>query len=170
MAILGSCLVTHCQATRLQSNQAVFKNKQIHITVTIKANIYTYKVTNLDDSAIVEFEVQQNAAYNFMAPDNWEVDISSNSFRSWTNNPQAAIAHYKTAEFSLRVGSKGAVLGCSPVQLKTQSGEIITIEGVWAPVPEPKSYIFFVGGLVLFILLFHSAIIIIKNRRVEKPS
>lgn len=150
--------------------QAEFKTKEVAICVNLQANIYTYKVTNLSISAIKSFEVSQHVAYNFTAPNGWQIETSQGIFRAWTNDTKTAIATGKTAEFSLRVSSKGAVLGGKKAKVEFQSGKTITVPGVWSPVQEPKSYIFWLTGLILLLLLLHTAIVTGKDFRRKKLS
>ena len=148
--------------------QAEFKTDDVHICVNIQSSIYTYKVTNLATSPIVRFEVKQHAAYNFIVPNGWQKEISAGVFRAWANDPQAAIQSKKTAEFSLRVSSKGAVLGREPAKVGFQSGKTIAVSGVWVPVPEPRSYIALVAAAILIILLVHTAVLVSRDRREGK--
>lgn len=150
--------------------EAEFKNDQVNVHVNIRANIYTYKVTNLSTSPIVRFEVDEHACYNFMVPEGWEKEISSGLFRAWTTNPQAAIRSNKTAEFSQRVSSTGAVLGRAPAKVQFQSGKTLMVPEVWVPVSEPASYIALVTGLVLSIVLLHTAILLYRDRRGSKAT
>lgn len=168
--VVNTSFAVKRQIVDSSSNQAEFKNEQACISVNIWSNIYTYKLTNLSKSPIIGFEVGQHASYNFEVPEGWKMDISPEIFQTWTENSKMGIAPKKTAEFSLRVSSVGAVLGLVPAKIKLQSGETITIPAVWSPVPEPKSYIILVSGLILFIVLLHSAIVIFKDRRTQKAS
>ncbi len=150
------------------SNQAEFKTDDVRICVDVQSSVYTYKVTNLGASPIVRFEVKGHAAYNFMAPEGWQKVVSSGVFQAWTSEHRAAIRSNKTAEFSLRVSSEGAVLGRVPAKVQFRSGETATVAGVWAPVREPRSYIALVVGLILVVLLLHTAIFVYRDRRGKK--
>ena len=160
------CLVI--ALTGLASNQAEFKTDHVRISVDIHSNIYTYRVTNLGTNPIVHFEVRQHAAYDFIAPEGWQKEVSSSVFRAWTSNPETAIHSRETARFSLRVSSKGAVLGRTLAKVRLQSGETVTLSGVWTPVPEPCSYIALVAGLVLVVLLLHTGVLAYRDRRARK--
>lgn len=149
-------------------NQAHFESNQVDICVNVHSNIYTYKVTNLGSKSIVGFEIKKYASYNFMVPDGWQMDTSSGLFHAWTTDAQTAITKNKTAEFSLRVSSKGAVLGVSAARVQLQSGQTVIVPGVWGPVPEPRSYIVLIGGLILLILLLHTVILTCRHRRKAK--
>lgn len=139
--IAGLCLGAGDDEAGLSGNEARFGNDDAEITVSIQANIYIYKISNLGRSPIVAFEVAQYAAYNFQTPDGWQMDTSGRLFRAWVEAPTTGIAPGETAEFSMRVSSKGAVLGHAPAKLKNRSGLMIELADVWRPVPEPKSYI-----------------------------
>ena len=156
--------------TGMVSGQAEFKADCVRICVNVQSNIYTYKVTNLSTSPIVRFEVKQHVSYNFIVPEGWQHEISSGVLQAWTSNRQMAIQPDRTAEFSLRVSSRGAVLGRTPAKVQFQSGETITVPGVWAPTPEPRSYIALVVGLVLILLLLHTTALVYKSRRAKKAS
>jgi len=168
--IAGFCLGAGGDEASLPANEARFSNDDAEITVSIQANVYTYKVSNLGSSPIVAFEVAQYAAYNFQAPDGWQMDTSGRLFRAWIETPTTGIAPGETAQFSMRVSSKGAILGHAPAKLKPQSGRMIELADVWCPIPEPRSYIALVAGVILLIALLHGAIIITRSRRARKLS
>ena len=153
------------QITNLSPGYAEFKTDQVCIRVKIRSNIYIYEVTNLGTSAIDGFEVKQHVAYNFKGPDGWEGEIYPDTFRAKTNNPKTAIGPNMTAEFSMRVSSKGAVLGLGSAKLHLKSGRNVTVPNLWVSVPEPKSYVVLVAGSIGFILLLHTAILTYNRRR-----
>jgi len=143
--------------------QAVFKSQDAIITVNIASSIYTYKVTNLNTDRITSFEIGQHASYNFIAPEGWEKKMHENIIHAYATKPSYAIEPNKTAEFSLRISSRGAVLGTAPAKLIFESGKTIIIPGVWAPVAEPKSYIVLVAGIIIAIILIHTFIVTRKR-------
>lgn len=167
-AVAAGEVCEDCRITHLSPGYAEFKTDQVCIRVKIRSNIYTYEVTNLGTSAIDGFEVKQHAAYNFTGPDGWEEQICPDTFWTRTNNPQAAIGPNMTAEFSMRISSKGAVLGLGPAKLHLRSGRNITVPDLWVSAPEPKSYIALVAGLIVFIMLLHTAILTYRERQREK--
>jgi len=148
--------------------QAEFRTNEVSITTNIQSNVYTYKVTNQSSSPIVRFEIKQHASYNFLVPEGWEHEVSSDVLAAWTDDTKAGIQPNKTSEFSLRVSSIGAVLGQTPVKIKFLSGKTITIPNVWAPTTEPRSYIALIAGLILFIMVLHISILAYKKRQVKK--
>ncbi|MFC1676766.1 hypothetical protein ACFL3G_06855 [Planctomycetota bacterium] len=150
--------------------QAEFEANDVNISVNIRSNVYTYKLTNHNSSPVVSFETAQHVSYNFMVPDGWQMDISPKTFHAWTNDPLKGIKPNRTKEFSLRVSSSGAVLGLAPAKLKLRSGETIILPNIWVPVPEPRAYITLVAGVILFIVLLHSCLIIRKKRRLKKTA
>ena len=152
----------------LAPNQAEFKTEQVGIMVDIQSNIFRYDITNLASSPIVCFEAHHKAAYNFQAPEGWHKEHTSERFCAWTDEPQSAIGPNKTGQFSMRVSSRGAVLGRAPVRIQFLSGQTVTVPDVWSPSPEPRSYVFLIAGLFLFTILFHTAAISFKNRRRTK--
>lgn len=151
-------------------NEAEFKAENVSIKVNIQSNIFLYEVTNLGSSPINGFEVKYYAAYNFIVPEGWQKDTTSNTFRSWTDNPEMYIFPDNTAEFSMRVSSRGAVLAKLPVKIKLISEKTIVVPDVWSPSPEPRYYIILIAGLILFLFLLHSFILIYKSRKKIKPS
>jgi len=162
------CLGAGQTEAGIAANQAEFGGEDARIVVSIQSSIYTYEVRNLSDRPIVGFEVAQHAAYNFHAPEGWQIDTSSDSFRAWPDPSTAGIAPGQTAEFSMRVSSKGAVLGRASAKLKLRSGQTIEVPDVWAPAPEPAGYFALVAGMILLIALLHSAVIIHRKRRTKK--
>ncbi len=153
------------QNKNLLPGSAEFKNDDVHIIVNIQSSVYTYKVTNPGNSPIVKFEINQHAAYNFLTPKGWEKEEASDIFRAWTDDPENAIEGKKAAEFSMRVGSSGAVLGLGTAKVYFKSGKISTFDSLWVPAPEPKSHIILVAVLILAVMLLHTAIIVYKKRR-----
>ena len=149
-------------------NQAIFENSQVNITVNVQSNIYTYKIKNLTADPVVGFEINEHVSYNFKAPQGWQIDTTSGLFRTWTTEPSTAIAKGQTAEFSLRVSSKGAVLGSTNAKIELLSGKSIVIKDVWTPVPQPRSYFFLIAGVFLLILLLHIFVVARKHRKKQK--
>lgn len=168
-AIVGFGLAAGAQKADLPADHAEFGNEHVSITVGIQSNIYTYKVKNLGSSAIVAFEAGQHAAYNFETPEDWQINSSGETFRAWTETAAKGIAPGQTGEFSMRVSSKGAILGSAAARVKFQSGQIGEVADVWSPAAEPRSYIALVAGGMLLIILAHSAIIVARDRRAQKP-
>lgn len=142
-----------------------FTTDQVRIAVNIRSSIYEYHVTNLSRTPIVRFEVAEHAAYNFEAPEGWEKEVSSGVFRAWTNKRRAGILLNKTAMFSLRVSSRGAVLGRRPVTVGFRAGENISVPNVLSAVPEPASHVGLVAGVILVILLLHTIVLVYRDRR-----
>ncbi len=153
----------------LPPNQMKSANDDASITVDVHSNIYTHTVSNLSRSAIVGFEVGQHAAYNFETPEGWQTDSSGGTFRAWAEIPAKGITPGQTGEFSMRVSSKGAVLGRAAARVNFESGQTAELADVWSPAAEPRSYIALVAGGMLLIVLAHSAIIAARDRRAQEP-
>jgi hypothetical protein len=153
-----------CQAADIPG-EAIFKSPEATVSVNISSSIYTYKVTNLDTDRITGFEIEQHASYDFIVPEGWEKETSLHAFKAYTTKPAYAIELNKTGEFSLRVSSRGAILGKRPVKITFESGKTITIPGVRAPAAEPKSYIALVAGMILAIIVIQTVIATRKSRR-----
>jgi hypothetical protein len=149
---------------------AEFEKDGVSISVTVRSSIYTYKVTNHDSEPIVGFEIGQHAAYNFVAPDIWKVESTDKIFRAWTDKTWASIDPNQTNEFSMRVSSKGAVLGTSPVKIQFQSGKVVLLDNVWTPVKEPRSYVYLVAGVVFVLVAGHSIFVVYRKRRPQEIS
>ena len=149
-------------------SQAEFKNDKAAVVVDVSSNIYMYTVSNGTSDPVVGFEIAEYASYNFKTPERWEREISGGIFKCWTEDPYFGITSNRTGEFSLRVSSKGAVLGTATVRLKHRSGGATSIPGVWAPVREPKSGVFAVAATVLVIMAAHLVILTVRDRRNRK--
>jgi len=149
-------------------NEAEFEAEDVHVHVSVRSNIYTYTVTNLGTSPIIAFEVREHSAYNFIAPEDWDKEFSGGVARARAGNTEVAIRPGEAADFSLRLSSKGAVLGYAPAKVHFQSGKTVTISGVWATVPEPRGYVGWVSAIVLIILLLHTTVLVYKDRRRQK--
>lgn len=149
-------------------NQAQFKNDKAAVVVDVSSNIYTYTVSNNTSDPVVGFEIAEYASYNFKTPQGWERDTSGGIFKCWTEDPYFAITPNKNGKFSLRVSSKGAVLGTATVRLKFHSGGATSIPGAWAPAREPKSSAFLVAAAMLVIMAAHILILTLRDRRKHK--
>jgi hypothetical protein len=154
--------------TGISPNQAEFHNGEVSICVDIHSNIYKYNVTDLATSPIVEFEIRPHASYNFIVPEGWQNETSRGVFRAWSSSSQKAIYPNQSADFSVRVSSTGAVLGRIPVTVHLADGRTSTVAGVWAPTPEPRSYIALVAGLLIAIMVIHTAILTYRERARRK--
>jgi hypothetical protein len=148
----------------VEAGEAEFKTDLVKINVSVQSNIFIYKVTNLGNSPINSFEIGQHVSYNFQAPEGWQKDSTRDSFKAWAENHQRGIEPNCDGEFSLRVSSTGAVLGRSEVKLETENGQKIIVAGVWTSAAESKSYIFLVGGLIIFIVLGHTVLTLYRKR------
>jgi hypothetical protein len=145
-----------------------FRTDDVSIEFQIFSNDYEYKVTNLSQTPIVGFMIKPHASYFYGAPEGWQKETSSSLFRTWTENSQFAIKPNQTAMFSLRVGSKGALLRKGSVEIKFQSGKVVIIPDVLIPGPEPQTHLVIVVGTLLFIFLLHFTVLMYKKRRKKK--
>jgi len=150
------------------AGQATFKTKEAIIQVTIHSSIYTYKVTNLGTKPVVAFKIEQHASYDFIAPVGWEKQTSEGIFKAYTNESRYAIEPQTSGLFSLRVSSRGAVLGKGAVKITFESGETIEVPEVWVPVAESKSYIALVAGMIAGIIVIHAIITARKSKQSPK--
>lgn len=154
----------------ISTAQTEFKTDQVSIEVDIHSNIYSYKVTNLSSSPIVDFQIGQHAAYNFIAPDGWNIETAKGLFRAWTDDTDKAIQPKNNALFSMRVSSRGASLNAAPVVIKFKSDTTVQVPHVWYPAPEPRSHIILVVSMMLLIILTHTAIVLFKASKQKKIS
>ena len=157
-------------AANTAPNQAEFETDEVNIQVDISSSIYTYEVTNLSRSIITSVELKQHAGYNFIIPDGWQRKTGPTVFRAWADDVSTGIQPGETGEFSVRISSTGAVLGRQDVKVEFQSGQTVFVGGVWSPVREPRIHALLVAGVVLGIVLAHSAIVIRKRRATEAGS
>jgi hypothetical protein len=163
--IVSTGAVGDLKEASLQSNQAEFNSPQAGIVVTIQANVYKYAITNKVNSPIMEFQVAQHATYDHSAPEGWKIDISAGTFRAWTETASMGIHNGQEAEFSMCVSSRGAVLGRGPAMFRLQSGRTVRLTDVWCSAQEPRSHIAIVAGTFIAIVLLHSIVMIIRDRR-----
>ena len=145
-----------------------FKTDDVSIKFQIFSNDYEYKVTNLTQNPIVGFMIKPHASYFYGTPEGWQKETSSTLFRTWTENPQFAIKPNQTGVFSLRVGSKGALLRKGSVKITFQSGKVVTIPDVLVPGPEPQTHLAIVTGTLLLIILLHFGVLTYINRRKKR--
>jgi len=142
-----------------------FENENVSVVVKVHSGVYTYEVTNLADSTIVDFKVITQAAFAIIVPDGWSKEITKEFLRANTDNGGATIPPQRTESFDIYAIGKGSVLGTTEVHLEFQSGRQCIIAGVWAPVREPKYYTWLVAVCLLLIILAHTATLIYKDRR-----
>jgi len=143
----------------------VIEKDGVRVRVGINAHDYTIQVTNLDVAPITRFEMGQWNAYNFEGPKKWDKDFDRRWFRAWTGDEGNAIRQAETKRFSLRAGSKGAVLGLVPVKLGFASGGSVVIPDCWGPVPEPSGTVLAVPIVVLAIVLWHTVLVARRQRK-----
>jgi hypothetical protein len=152
----------------LAPNEQTFKADRVNIRVSIDSSIYTYRVENHGVSPIIEFQIGQHVSYDFIAPDGWKKDGSAGHFRAWTDDSQSAIKPGKIGQFSLRVSSKGAVLGFSPALIRFESGETVTVQGVWASAAEPKNYVALIVCLFLAVIFVNTTVLLYRDKNRKK--
>ena len=145
--------------------QFVIDKEGVRIQVDVRANVYTYKVTNLIAPPIVHFEVQQCNSYLFQAPEGWEFDKDTQVFSARTVDENSAIHPGETGQFSLRVGRKGAILGLVQAKLEFDSVAEIATMKVWGPIREPRGVVFLVVGVTIAIILVHTLLLRYRDRR-----
>lgn len=131
------------------------RHSDFDLSVTINSNIYTYRLKNTGSETIVGIELPQHAAYNFICPQGWIVEATSDKAAASVLDSQKGIHPYQEGIFSMRVSSRGAVLGAAPITVHFQSGRSAAVPDVWVPVPEPSYYRFTVAAIVLSLVFYH---------------
>jgi len=131
----------------------------VRIRVHVRADEYTYEVTNTGRDPITRFEFAFTSGYNLTPPGGWERDYDGSAFRTWTQREGDAIRLGHTGRFSLRVSSRGAVLGHVRARVETLSGESVTLRDVWGAVPEPRGHVLLVAGVAGAIFVLHGLLL-----------
>ena len=146
----------------------------VRLHVELNSSRYVWWVTNLKTEPIVRFEVGQHHAYDFAAPNGWEVEspMPDDVFQARATDQRHGIGHRQTGEFSLRASSKGSVLGAVDATIFFASGESVTLHEVWAPVPESRSATYLVLGTLVLVVVVHTLLVTWRGRgrRVDEPA
>lgn len=122
----------------------------------VRANVYTYVVTNHDNDPVVRFEVPYGDGYYFHAPEGWHTDSTDGVFRSWTDKDLRKLYPGRPGTFYFRVTSRGAVLGPVQAVAVLQSGRTVTLPNVWGAVPEPRGHVLLLALVVTGICVMHA--------------
>lgn len=131
------------------------RQDDITIDVGIESSNYTYKITNQGDDPITAVEFRPHAAHLFGAPADWNKEQEPGVFRARAPKPDDYLSQGQTGTFTLRVSSRGAILGSMPVTVQTASGRTIALKGVWGPVPESRIYIGAVAATLALLIIWH---------------
>jgi len=110
----------------------------VKLRADVAANLYTWTITNASHSPITSFAIDVHHTYDFQGPDGWEIDgpMPAGEFRAWTDEFDLAIKPNESARCSVRVNSRGAILGIGTAKIKFAGGTEVLIADVWRPVPE----------------------------------
>lgn len=122
----------------------------------VRANVYTYVVTNHDNDPVVRFEVPYGDGYYFHAPEGWHTDSAGGVFRSWADNDLRKLHPGRPGTFYFRVTSRGAVLGPVQAVAVLQSGHTVTLPNVWGAVPEPQGHVLLLTLVVTGLCAAHA--------------
>jgi hypothetical protein len=160
-----ACRIQAAQPPGEDSSVHHFENENVSIAVKVHSGVYTYRVTNLTNSPIVEFKVVTPAAFAILVPSGWDKDITREFLQATVGKGGSAIPPQATGSFQLYAIGKGSVLGTAPIQLGLESGQTCTIDEVWAPVLEPRYYTWLVVAGLLVIMVAHTTLIVRKDRR-----
>ena len=142
----------------------------VRIHVDVHASDYTFTVWNVGAEPIMSFEIPQSNAYLFRAPDGWSMESDLVKFRAWTDDRRQAIRRRNPGTFSMRVSTKGAVLGEVDAEVGLKSGETVVLPKVWGVVPEPRSTVLLVSAVVGVLIVFHTLVLTWLERRALRRS
>jgi hypothetical protein len=137
----------------------------VRIHVQVHSSEFEWEITNLSVSSIMAVEIPQHRGYNFLAPEGWETQQSSESVMARTTDRIRAIHPGQQKMFSLRVGSGGAVLGNVRMRVHFDNGESAVLPGVWGAVPEPRWTILLIPLVLTGICAIHVALAGRRDRR-----
>ena len=142
----------------------------VRIRASVRANVYTYELTNLRREPVSKVEIPGHESYRFTVPDGWEYSGEGGVLRAWTSNENNAIKPGDSGSFSIRVSSKGASLSLVRAKVELTSGESIVFDKVWGAVPQPTSYIALVAGGVVVIFALHAWLLTRADRKRAKTT
>jgi hypothetical protein len=125
------------------------------VTASVDASIYRWVVQNRGPEVLVRFELPQEHCYNQSVPKGWDWSYEDGVFSAWAGQPESAVQPGRTAEFTARVSSTGAVLGLRPLTLGVGSGRNIVAGESWAPVAKPGSMVALVVVAIVAISALH---------------
>ncbi|MCB9850182.1 MAG: hypothetical protein H6817_05705 [Phycisphaerales bacterium] len=139
----------------------------VRIRAEVASNLYTWTVTNVSAEPITSFAIDVHHTYDFQGPEDWELDgpMPSGAFRAWTTDELRAIRPYKSATFSVRVNSRGAILGEGVATIGLSNGIEVVIPGVWQPVPESRTTIAIVAAGACVLATLHVLGGVVRTRR-----
>ncbi|MCB9865971.1 MAG: hypothetical protein H6816_04985 [Phycisphaerales bacterium] len=150
--------------------EQVLEQDGVRIRTTVESNLYTWTVENVSAEPITEFSIPVHHAYDFQVPSNWQIHDSAaaDDFSAVAVDGQGAIGRGRTAQFSARFTSHGAILGCGPATLGVHDGTTIIVASVWHPVAERARTVYLTPITICAIAGLHvvgGAIIVRRRRR-----
>lgn len=145
-------------AAMANADYSVVERGGVRIESSVKAHLYTWKITNNTDLPITRFEVAQDSMYNQQVPPGWMFQYDDqHDFMATATELRYGIQPGRTAEFSARGSSHGglltlkpAVVGFGPYQAD------IRFEAVWTAIGKPSSLIALVAGTICALALLHA--------------
>lgn len=129
----------------------------VEVRTSVRANVYTYTVTNHHPAPVCEFEVAYSDGYNFTAPEGWTITADAGVFRARVAEAGRPIKRGESGSFSFRITSRGGVLGRVDGRLNTIGGAPQRVPHLRGAVPLPRSYVLFVAGTVLALAGLYTA-------------
>ena len=140
------------------------EHQGVRVSVSIQSHIYTWQITNLGAPPITSFEIEPHNTYDEHAPAGWAIEIDGDRFRAWATDEKEAIHPNQTKEFTVRVSSRGAVLGRIPLTVGFDDAlEPLTVDAVWGPVRKRRSMVVLVALTVAGIAVAHALVLTRRN-------
>jgi hypothetical protein len=129
----------------------------IRIRAEVAASRYTWTITNVSAPPVTGFAIDVHHTYDFIAPEGWDhtEPRPAGEFRAWARNRAGAIGQGRSAVFSARVNSRGAILGVGSGRIETADGATMSVAEVWRPVPESTRTRLIVAGVLVALALLH---------------
>ena len=145
------------------ANTANYESGPLRVEVNIRSSVFTYTLTNTESDPVVKVIIPEQAAYNFQGPEGWEKKTAGQLFEAWAIERSRQITRGQSGDFSLRVSSRGAVLGQGAIRVSLESGREIVLHDVWVPATEPASYQWLLVVMLVSILLYQTFRVIRKK-------
>lgn len=108
----------------------------IQIESSVSGREYSWRVTNTGDGAIVRLEVPGFNVLGSWLPDGWADESGSGGFVAIASDREHALHRGQALDFRCRAWSAGALLTPVVGQVTFDGGEIVRVDGVWAPIDE----------------------------------
>jgi hypothetical protein len=135
---------------------AIVERDGVRIESSLKAQVYSWKITNVSAETITRFEIVQNHAYSQSVPPGWEFTHENALFTAWATHPRFGIQRGQSALFTARGSSEGALLGLRPAIVGTLDGDhAVRFDAVWTPVSKPWTLVWLVIATMAALAVVH---------------